>query len=122
MNILLWVLQVALAFFCISGGSYKITQFDKLAEMNASVRAIPQLFWTLVGSFEVLMGLGLVVPPLIKQQPILVAYSAGALAVESVLLGALFLYYGDRAPVPYVAFGAVMAAFIAYGRFVLKPF
>jgi len=122
MNILLWVLQVAQAFFCIAGGSYKITHFDQLQQMNASVRAIPQVFWSCVGALEVLAGLGLVLPGATKMLPILTPVAAACLAVESAVLAGIFLYYHDYAPVPYVAVGGIMSAFIAYGRFVLKPF
>jgi outer membrane murein-binding lipoprotein Lpp len=31
MNVLLWVLQVALAFLYLSGGAYKVFKFDALA-------------------------------------------------------------------------------------------
>jgi hypothetical protein len=31
MNILLWVLQVALALLCLAGGTYKVFKFDELA-------------------------------------------------------------------------------------------
>jgi hypothetical protein len=33
MNVLLWILQVALALFCFAGGQYKVFQFDELAKV-----------------------------------------------------------------------------------------
>jgi uncharacterized membrane protein YphA (DoxX/SURF4 family) len=122
MNILLWVLQVALAFFCIAGGTYKISHFAQLQEMNASMRALPQVFWTCVGALEALAGLGLILPGATRILPILTAYSAVFVAVESVLITAVYLYYRDFPPTAYTAMGAILAAFIAYGRFALKPF
>jgi uncharacterized membrane protein len=122
MNIVLWVLQVALAFFCVAGGSYKITHFEQLQAMNASMRVLPQAFWTCVGAFESLMGLGLILPAALKLKPVLTPTAALALAVESVLLGVVYAINRDFAPVPYAAVGACLAAFIAYGRFVLAPF
>jgi uncharacterized membrane protein YphA (DoxX/SURF4 family) len=122
MNILLWVLQVASAFFCIAGGTYKITHFDQLQPMNASMRALPQAFWSCVGALETLAGLGLILPAATKMLPILTPTAAACIAVESVVLAGIYLYYRDYAPLPYVAVGGIIAAFIAYGRFVLKPF
>jgi hypothetical protein len=122
MNILLWVLKVALAFFCVAGGSYKITHFAQLQEMNAAMRALPQAFWAFIGVLESLLGLGLILPAAFKLFPVLTPGAAAALAVESLLLSALYLYYKDFAPLPYVLVGALLAGFIAYGRFVLKPF
>jgi uncharacterized membrane protein YphA (DoxX/SURF4 family) len=115
MNILLWVLQIALAFLCISGGLYKITHFEQLQGMMVSLRALPKVLWMFFGGFEALAGLGLVLPALSS-------YAAAAILVESVVITAIYISYGDHAPVPYTAIGAVLAAFIAYGRFVLKPF
>jgi hypothetical protein len=41
--------------------------------------------------------------------------------VQSLLISALYLYYGDRSPMTYTVVMALIAAFIAYGRFVLSP-
>ncbi|HTB21538.1 MAG TPA: DoxX family protein [bacterium] len=122
MNILLWVLQVGTAFFYIAGGSYKITHFEQLKKMGASMRALPKAFWACVGAFEALAGAGLVLPAALHIFPVLSATAAACLAVESVLVVGLFLSYRDFAPVPYAAGGGLVAAFIAYGRFALAPF
>jgi hypothetical protein len=36
MNILLWVVQLALAVFSFAGGAYKIFSFDELAKLPAT--------------------------------------------------------------------------------------
>jgi hypothetical protein len=38
MNILLWVLQVALALLCLAGGAYKVFKFDELASTGLERR------------------------------------------------------------------------------------
>ena len=42
MNVLLWVLQVALAFLYFSGRAYKVFKFDELA---THMRALPRGAW-----------------------------------------------------------------------------
>ena len=121
MNILLWVLQGALGFMSAAGGSYKITHFEQLKKMTASMRALPKGLWMLVGAFEVVAGLGLILPAALKWMPMLTPDAAIALAVESALLSAAYLFYGDRAPLPYTAVMALVAGFIAYGRLAVLP-
>ncbi|HKO46088.1 MAG TPA: hypothetical protein VJV79_00105 [Polyangiaceae bacterium] len=47
--------------------------------------------------------------------------AALVLTAQSLLISAIYLYYGDLAPLPYSLVMAAMAAFIAHGRIVLKP-
>ena len=37
MNILLWILQVAIALFSLAGGAYKVFQYEELAEVPDGV-------------------------------------------------------------------------------------
>jgi hypothetical protein len=122
MNILLWVLQIVLGLLCIAGGAFKIFKIEDLQTTVASMRALPHALWAFIGAFECLAGLSLVLPGAINVLPGLTPIAAAAVAVESVLVTALYIYYGDSAPVTYTVAMAIMAAFIAYGRFALKPF
>jgi hypothetical protein len=122
MNMVLWAFQIALGLLCIAGGSYKITHFEQLQPMMASMRALPKGLFMFFGAFEAVAGVGLILPGVAKMMPSLTAVSAAAMVVESVVISAIYLYYGDRAPVVFTGAMAVMAVFIAYGRFVLKPF
>jgi len=122
MNILLWVLQIALAFLCVAGGTYKIFNFAQLQEMLASMRALPRGLWVSLGAFESLAGLGLILPGAPKVLPVLTPIAAAAVAVESVFISVLYVHYGDFSPLIFSLTMAILAAFIAYGRFALKPF
>jgi hypothetical protein len=46
---------------------------------------------------------------------------AAAVAAESVLISAFYIYYRDSSPMVYSVAMAIMAAFVSYGRFALKP-
>jgi hypothetical protein len=116
MNIVLWVLQVALALLCISGGAYQIFMLDELQKGVAAMRQLPRRLWVFFGVFGCVGGLCLILP-LAGVTPV----AAAAVALQSALITALYLRHGDRAPMPYSAAMLVMAVFIAYGRFELRP-
>ncbi len=124
MNIVLWILQIGLALFCFAGGAYKNFQFDQLAHMP-STAALPRAAWGAIGVFEMLCGLLLVVPSATKWMPVLTPLAAAALALESFLLAALFARYSLEPaatnPLVWVVGMGLMAAFVAYGRYALKP-
>jgi hypothetical protein len=86
------------------------------------MRALPHGLWALLGAFECVAGVCLILPGAIKVLPVLTPIAAAAVAAQSVLISAFYIHYGDRAPLPYSVVMAIMAAFIAYGRFVLAPF
>jgi len=122
MNILLWVLQIALAWFCIAGGAFQIFKIEQLKKNVASMRELPRGLWAFLGAFGCLAGLGLILPGAANVLPGLTPIAAAAVAAESILISALYIRYGDRSPMMYSVAMAVMAAFISYGRFALKPF
>jgi DoxX-like family len=121
MNILFWVLQVVLAFLCISGGAFQIFKIEDLRKNVAAMRALPRGLWAFLGAFGCLGGLCLILPGALNVLPILTAIAAAAVAAQSVLISAFYVRYGDRAPMPYSVTMAILAAFIAYGRFALQP-
>jgi hypothetical protein len=122
MNILLWVLQIALAWLCIAGGIFQIFKLEQLKTGVAAMRALPAGLWAFLGAFGCLAGLCLVLPAAVGVLPRLTPIAALAVAAQSLLITALYLHYGDSSPLPYSIAMAIIAAFIAYGRFVLKPF
>ena len=121
MNIFLWALQIALAFLCISGGAFQIFKIEELRKGVAAMRVLPRGFWAFLGAFGCVTRLGLILPSALHVLPILTPIAAAAVAAQSVLITAFYIYYGDRSPRSYSAMMAVMAVFVSYGRFVLNP-
>lgn len=121
MNIVLWVLQVILAWLCIAGGAFQLFKLDELAKGVTSMRALPRGLWQFLGLFGCLCGLALIVPPLVGA-PLLTVYAAAAVAAQSLLICTFYVVYRDFSPLSYSAAMAVMAGFIAYARFALSPF
>ena len=122
MNSLLWVLQVVLAFLCLSGGFYKMLQFDTLKKGVVAMQQLPKGIWMLFGLIEILAGVSLIVPGAFDVMSSLTGIAALVLAFESVVISGLYLKYADKAPLPFTVAMAVISVIIAYGRFVLSPF
>jgi hypothetical protein len=124
MNVLLWVVQVALALLSFAGGAYKIFSFDELAKMPAT-GALSRGGWGALGVFEMLCAVLLVVPAATKWMPLLTPLAAAALVLESLALAALYARYSLKLtatnPLVWVVVMALMAAFVAYGRYALRP-
>jgi hypothetical protein len=124
MNVLLWILQVGLALFSFMGGQYKLFHFDELAKMPQTA-ALSRGGWGALGIFEMLCAILLIVPAATKWMPVLTPLAGAALALEALALTVLFAQYSlaltATNPLLYVVVMALMAAFVAYGRFLLRP-
>ncbi len=120
MNVLLWVLQGLLAALFVLAGSTKVFMFEKISQQVSS-KAFPHEIWTGIGIFEVLCALVLVIPAATGKLPILTPVAAACLAVEGVLFAGLHYSYAEYSPMTFSLVLAALAAFVAYGRFVLKP-
>ena len=120
MNILLWVLQVALALLCLAGGAYKLFQFEELAKVPATA-ALPRAGWGAIGVLEMLCAVLLIVPKAVKWMPILTSLAAAVLAVEALALSVNNARYSLQLavtnPLVWTLAMAVMAAFVAWGRY-----
>jgi hypothetical protein len=122
MNILLWVLQVALAFLYLSGGAYKTFKFEELAKQ---MRAIPHGGWRALGLLEMAGGVLLVLPAILRWMPELTPLAAMVLAIETLALAGLYarqsLKLAATNPMVWAAVMGLLAAFVAYGRYALAP-
>lgn len=120
MNILLWVLQILLALHTVIGAGWKLSNSEQAVP---SLKAIPHEVWLAMAVFELLCSLGLVLPALNKPLAILAPVAAVCIAAEMLLFCGLHIRSGDAnyGHVIYWLVVAAICAFIAYGRFVLKP-
>jgi len=118
MNILLWIIQVLLALLFLFGGGVKlimpIEEMVKQTGMSA-------LFLRFIGVCEVLGGLGLVLPGLLRIKTFLTPLAAAGLAIIMIGAVVITLAGGLVAPALFPFVTAVLLAFIAYGRWRLAP-
>ena len=124
MNVLLWVFQIVLALFSFMGGQYKLFHFDELAKMPQTA-ALSRAGWGALGVFEVVCAILLIVPAALKWMPVLTPLAAAALALEALALAVLFAQYSlaltATNPLVYVVAMALIALFVAWGRYALEP-
>lgn len=122
MNILLWVLQAVLALLNFAGGAYKLSSFDEVAKQMSEV---PRGLWSALGVIEIVGALLLIVPAATKWKPSLTPLGAAVLALEglglAVLYGQYSLALSASNPMPWALVMALLAAFVAYGRYRLVP-
>jgi uncharacterized membrane protein YphA (DoxX/SURF4 family) len=122
MNVLLWVLQVALALLYLAGGAFKTFNPDDVAKQ---ITALPPGAWRALGVFEVLGAVLLIVPAAAKWMPVLTPLAAAVLALETLALAAVYARYSLKLtaanPLVYAVPMGLMAVLVAYGRYWLSP-
>lgn len=123
MNILLWILQILLALLFLFAGITKLVMPIDVLESMGSPNAVklPGMFIKLIGVVETLGALGLILPGIFHRQQHLTPLAAAGLAI--VMIGAVVVtIMGDgvaMAITPFVVL--LLCAFVAYGRWKLKP-
>lgn len=119
LNIVLWVVQVLLALLFLWGGAMKLVlPLEKLA----GPVELPGLFLRFIGVVEVLGGLGLILPGLLRIRPALTAWAAAGLVILMIGAVGITLAGGGNAAMALIpGVTGLLAAFVAYGRWRLVP-
>ena len=118
MTYVLWIIQVLLALlFLFAGGTKLVLPLDVLTSMGSPNQVhLPGLLIRFIGVCEVLGGLGLILPGLLRIRKGLTPLAAAALAI--LMAGATVLtIIGDGVVLslmPLVT--GLLAVFVAYGR------
>jgi uncharacterized membrane protein YphA (DoxX/SURF4 family) len=119
MNIALWIIQVLLALLFLFAGAMKFIL--PVEEMTKQMPvAVSGLFLHFIGVCEILGGLGLILPMLLRIKPWLTPFAAVGLAI--IIIGAIVfsLMLGVmQALMPFVVL--LLLIFVVYGRLRLAP-
>jgi uncharacterized membrane protein len=121
MNAILWVLQVLLGVYFFATGIIHFILPPGLTGPMSWMYELPQPLHWLSGAVEILAGLGLVLPGLLRVQTRLVPLAALALVVT--MAGAA-AWHATRGEFPNIVMNLLLgalAAFVAYGRWKLQP-
>jgi uncharacterized membrane protein len=126
MNVALWIVQVLLALaFLLVGVNHAFRVEQTIAQGRPGmmwVAAVPRWLMTFIGVCEILGAVGQILPPLTNILPWLTPLAALLLAIMMVLAIGFHL---RRREYPNLIINIILlalAAFVAYGRFVLVPF
>lgn len=121
MHITLWVLQVLLGGMFIMAGAMKVmTPIDELALKAPWVADMPGLA-KFIGMSELLGGLGLILPALLRKWTILTPLAAIGIFLIMFLAVIFHIRMGETATVGMPILLGLIAFFIAWGRFKAAP-
>jgi len=121
MNIALWVLQVLATILYGASGVMKVFLFDSVSKDVPSFGALPRQVWMGLGLLELACVVGLIVPAALGWKPSLTPIAATLLAIESLVFIGVHVKYREPGAIGVCVGLGILMAFLAYGRFVLKP-
>jgi uncharacterized membrane protein len=121
MNIILWILQIFFGLYFITIGVMHFAIPEGLPpQMGWMYELQPWLHWV-SGTAEILGGIGLILPSLLRIKPMLTVWAA--LGLAAVMVGAMIwhLTRGEAQNMGLNIAVALIMGFIAYGRYKLRP-
>ena len=115
-NRTLWIVQWLLALlFLLAGGAKLVMPVEAIAKQAPMLSGT---FLRFIGVCEVLGGLGLILPGLLRIQPGLTPLAAAGLVIIMIGATTVTLMSGGGAQALFPAVVGLLAGFVAYGRWV----
>lgn len=121
MNIVLWILQIALGLYFIGVGVTHFALPDGLPDAISWMYDLSDTAHYAAGTAEILGGLGLILPGLTRIQPSLTGWAALGLIAVMVLAAIWHIGRDEYQNVVQNAILAGLLGFVAYGRWRLVP-
>jgi len=116
-NIAIWIAQAILAaFFLMAGTSHLIMPLDELVPMAPWAKAVSLPLVRFIGFAELLGGIGLLVPSLLRIKPQLSYWAAIGLATIMIFAMVFHISRGEGAMIGIHAILLLLAGFTAWGR------
>jgi len=120
MNILLWIIQGLLALLFMFSGAMKFVMSVEQMNEQAPV-VLPGIFIHFIGVCEILGGIGLILPSLLRIKPGLTPLAAAGLAIITAGATVITLMgpMKGMAVIPFVT--CLLCIFVAWGRWRIAP-
>jgi len=120
MNTVLWILQALLALlFLFAGGMKLIMPMEEM--MRQMPLALPGWFLRFTGVVELLGGIGLILPWLLRIRPVLTPLAAAGLVIVMIGATAYTLAAGEVAAALMPLAVGLLCALVAYYRWRQTP-
>lgn len=118
MKVLLWIVQILLVLLCFAGGAYKIAKPEDLVP---TIPGMSTMGWRAFGLLEVAGAVLLVLPAMLGRGQVFTPIVAGVLAIETLVLAALYarqsLAVSAENPLVWAVGMALAAGFVAIARY-----
>jgi uncharacterized membrane protein YphA (DoxX/SURF4 family) len=117
LSIALWVTQALLSVSFLCGGVMKLFQpVEQLSAMWPWTAEVSPAFLKFTGVVDLLGGLGIILPSLLRIKPWLTPVAAVAIVVQMVGASAFHIARGEASDIGANIVFALMALFIGWGR------
>ncbi|NUO99665.1 MAG: DoxX family protein [Nonomuraea sp.] len=126
LNGALWALQALFGFFFAGSGFGKVLLYDGALYAAAPravawYAAVSQALIVFIGICEVLGGVGLILPAMTRVRPKLTPLAAAGLTLTMILAAGFHITRGEYELVPANLLLGGVSAFVAVGRWKLRP-
>lgn len=122
LHIALWVVQILLAASLVWSAWMKLFQpINQLAAMWPWTGQIPATLVKLTGIVDFLGAIGLILPALLRIRPQLTPIAAGCIIVLMMCAITFHALRGEASVIGFNIVFALLAAFVAWGRFTKAP-
>ena len=119
MNKVLWLLQVLLALAFLAHGTLLLfPPADMVAQMNESMSTSFRMF---LGVAEVVAAIGLTLPGMTRIQPWWTQWAAAGIMIVMISATVVHIQRGENSSAIITAILLVMATYVAYMRWKVKP-
>jgi len=124
MTYILWIIQFLLAvLFIFAGGSKLVMSIEAMQELarQSGQTPLPGLLIRFIGVAELLGGIGLVLPALLRIRPGLTPLAAAGLLIIMIGATVITLASGTVATALFPLIVCLLLLFVLYGRWRLAP-
>lgn len=122
LHVTLWIVQVLLAaFFLMAGVNHGLRPITEAAQSSPWITDVPVWVARFIGFAEIAGGLGLVLPAATRIKPWLTPLAAAGGAAIMVMAAAFHLMRGEAEVLAFNLVPALLAVFVAWGRWVRVP-
>jgi putative oxidoreductase len=116
LHVTLWILQTLLSALMLMGAVMKFMPIEKLSAMMPWTGQVPPTMVRLLGIIDLLAGVGLILPSLLRIKPQLTVWAAWGIVALMVSAIIFHVSRGEASVTGINFIAAIAAGFIGWGR------